>query len=240
MIILVIAMSIAFQAFSGTIRGWKRGTEVIEGITHGDFAMNELSAAINSTIYFNNPRKVYAFTFEKDSMGGLPADSISFVTSSGAFLPHNSPFVDSPHRLNVFIDSDNRAQALFCTAMPAVPEDEEEEITFETEPILVSRLIQGLEILVWDAENEDWTEEWEPENSIPERIKLLVYVASENEDEEPIEFVRVIEIPVALSVKENLKGPTTGGNSGRNTGGSSGGNSGNNIVIGGGSPAPRK
>ena len=28
--ILTVAMSIAFQAFSSTLRGWKRGSEVIE------------------------------------------------------------------------------------------------------------------------------------------------------------------------------------------------------------------
>ena len=60
MVILTIAMSIAFEAFSGTIRGWKRGTEVIESIKHGDFAMNQLVSALNSTLYFNNPRKTYA------------------------------------------------------------------------------------------------------------------------------------------------------------------------------------
>ena len=67
MVILTITMSIAFQAFSGTIRGWRRGTEVADGIKHGDFAMNQLSSALNSTIYFFNPKKSYAFTFEKNN-----------------------------------------------------------------------------------------------------------------------------------------------------------------------------
>lgn len=229
MVILVTAMAIAFQSFSGTIRGWKRGMEVIDGIKHGDFAMNQLAAAINSTIYFSNPRKTYAFTFEKESSAGLPADSISMVTSSGAFLPHNSPFVDGPHRLNIFIDTEDGNQALFITATPAVANDEEAEEEYAADPILVSTAVQGLEILVWDAENEDWTEEWEKENSVPERIRLAVYVASDDEDEEPIKFERVIEIPVALSVKENLKGPSISGTS--NTARSNSGSSGNKGTV---------
>lgn len=232
MIILVIAMLIAFQSFSGTVRGWKRGMEVIDGIKHGDFAMNQLAAAINSTIYFSNPRKTYAFTFEKEAMSGLPADRISFVTSSGAFLPHNSPLVRSPHRLNVFIDSEDGAQALFVTATPAVPNDEEAEEEYAADPILVSRAVQGLEILIWDAENEDWTEEWEEENSVPERIQLIVFVASDDENEDPIEFYRVVEIPVAPSVKEKLTSPTIqGNNSNNNSGGGSGGGGGNGTII---------
>lgn len=209
MVILVIAMSIAFQAFSGTIRGWKRGMEVIDGIKHGDFAMNQLVAALNSTIYFNNPRKTYAFILEKENSAGLPADFISFVTSNGAFMPPGSPFMDSPHRINIFIDEEDGASGLFATAMPAVADHEEFEDEYDAEPLLISQVVQGLEILIWDKENEDWTDEWESENSIPERILLTIFVLSEDEDEEPIEFSRVIEVPVALSVKHRLSGPTT-------------------------------
>ncbi len=208
MTIMVIAFSIAFQAFSGTIRGWKRGTEVMDGIKHGDFAMSQLVAAVNSTIYFYNPRKTYAFKIEKGSESGLPADEISFVTSSSAFMPHDSPFATGPHRITLFIDDEDGEPALFALAMPAIADADEFEDDYDAEPILVSRAIQGLEILIWDKEAEEWTEEWEAENSIPERILLTTFVAAEDEDEEPIEFSRTLEIPVARSAKERLSGPS--------------------------------
>jgi len=206
MVILTIAMSIAFQAFSGTIRGWKRGTEVIESIKHGDFAMNHLVSALNSTLYFNNPRKTYAFKIDKGYTSGLPSDLVSFVTASGAFMPHNSPFATGPHRIELFVDDDDYGDpALFAVAMPAIADDEEFEDEYDAEPILVSRAIQGLEILFWDKDAEDWMEEWEKENAVPERILVTIFVPSEDENEEPIEFTRVVEIPVA---KSRLTGPT--------------------------------
>ena len=210
--LLVVAMSIAFQAFSGTMQGWKRGTEVIDGIKHGDFAMTQLKAALNSTIYFFNNRKTYAFTLEKESFGRLPTDRISFVTSSGAMMPYDSPFAQGPHRLTLYIDDEEGAPALYAIALPAVPNAEDEEDEIETDPILVSTAIQGLEILIWDEETEDWIEEWEPENSVPERIKVTIWVASDREDEEPIAFFRVLELPVASSLQDKLTGPTLGSN----------------------------
>ena len=237
MVILVIAMSIAFQAFSGTIRGWKRGTEVIDGIKHGDFAMTQLVKALRSTIYFYNPKKTYAFKIEKGNSGGLPADTISFVTASGAFMPEYSPFATGPHRLKLFIGNDDSGDsALFASPMPAVTDDDEYEDEYDSEPLLVSRAIQGLEILLWDEETEDWTVDWEKENSVPERILLILFVASENEDEEPIEFTRIIEIPVALSVKEKLASPSSvpgqGGGTTPSTGGSGGsGGGGGGVTI---------
>ncbi|RKX47106.1 MAG: hypothetical protein DRP64_01945 [Verrucomicrobia bacterium] len=210
MVILTIAMSIAFQAFSGTIRAWKRGTEVIEGIKHGDFAMTQLANALNSTIYFFNPRKSYAFKIEKGTNFGLPSDTISFVTASSAFMPDSSPLQQGPHRIKLYIDDDDNGDpALFSIAFPAIADEEEAEDEYDAEPHLVSRAVQGLEILIYDDELEDWsTEEWEKENSIPERVMIVVYVASEEEDEEPIVFTRVLDIPVAQSVGANLKGPT--------------------------------
>jgi hypothetical protein len=203
--------------------------------------MNQVVATLNSTIYFYNQKKNYAFLFEKSSNSGLPADSITFVTSSGAMMPHDSPFSSGPHRVNLFIEDDEGAPALFISAMPAVAYNEDDEGEYEAEPILVSRAVQGLEIMVWDSENEDWTEEWELENSVPERIMITIFVASEDEDEEPIEFSRVIEIPVAASVKDKITGPSLGsGNTGNNQNNS--GNTGNtgNRGNSGASPGNNK
>ena len=210
MVILTIAMAVAFEAFSGTIRGWKRGTEVIEGIKHGDFAMTQLSAALNSTIFFNSPRKSYAFEMERGTISGLPADSISFVTASSAFMPEGSPLQHGPHRLKLFIDDDEEGNpALFSIAFPAIANIEEAEDEYDAEPHLISRAVQGLEVLLYNKELEDWTDdEWEKGNSIPEKVQLTIYVASEEEDEEPISFSRVLEIPVAQSISSKLTGPT--------------------------------
>lgn len=209
-VIMVIAMSIAFEVFSATIRGWKRGTEVADGLKHGDFAMGQLVSALNSTIYFLNSRRAYAFMVEKDSMDGLPADTISFVTASGAFMPPYSPYAKGPHRITLFIDrDDNGDPALFVLPMPAVANPEDMEEDYPTEPQLVTRAVSGLEIFFWDADLEDWTDEWEEENSVPQRILIEVYVSSPDDEEEPILFSRVLDIPVFPSVAERLRSPAS-------------------------------
>jgi len=238
MVVLVIVMSIVFEAFSGTIRGWKRGNEVIDGIKHGDFAMQKLVSALDSTIYFYNPRKSYAFTFEKGSTAGLPSDTLSFVTSSSAFMKEGSPLQHSPHRIKIYIDiDDNGDPALFTQAVPALTDMEKFEAEYDTAPHLVSRAIQGLEIMFYSKDIDDWSVEWEKENSIPERIKIMLYVPSDDPNEEPIIFTRVLEIPVAKSVAAKLTGPSKLKASNRSNASqrppSGGGSSG-----GGGAPSP--
>jgi prepilin-type N-terminal cleavage/methylation domain-containing protein len=211
-VILVIAMSIAFEAFTGTIRGWKRGTEVADGIKHGDFAMSQLASALNSMLYFSNPRKTYAFKLEKDTAStGLPGDIVSFVTANKAFMPADSPYAKGPHRIRLFVDDDEYGNpALFALAMPAIADEAEFEDEFDAEPLLVSRTISGMEIMLWDNQNEDWTDEWEKDNSVPERLEISVYISSRDKNEEPIVFRRVLEIPVFESLQDRLSNPSTG------------------------------
>jgi len=217
-VILVIAMSIAFQAFTGTIRGWKRGTEVADGIKHGDFAMTQLASALNSMIYFYNPRKTYAFKLEKDTAStGLPGDIVSFVTINGAFMPADSPYFKGPHRIRLFIDQDEYGEsALFALAMPAISDEEDFEDEFDAEPALVAREISGLEINVWDKQNEIWTDEWEEDNAVPERLEVRLYISSDDPNEEPIVFTRILEIPVFQSIQDLLSDPSRMKSSPRN------------------------
>lgn len=208
--ILVIVLSIVTATLFATVRGWRQGSRMLDAIKHGDFAMNQLTAALNSTVYFNNPRKSYAFTFEKETHQGLPADAISFVTAHRAFLPEHSPLKDGPHRIQLYIDDDEDGRpGLFVQAVPALAGFEEYEDAYEIESHLVSRSVQGLEISLYDKENEEWTTEWENENSVPERIMITVYISSDAADEDPIIFSRILDIPVAESIALGLKGPSS-------------------------------
>lgn len=212
-VVLMIVAAVAMNIFSATLFAWKRSTEVAESMQHGDFTIEQLVSALNSTVYFNNPRKIYAFKVEKHDLDGLPADTLSFVTSSGAFMPMDSPYLEGPHRLKLLVDYDEYGDAaLFAIPMPAIADDEEFEEDYATDPMLVSRSIGGLEILFWDNDAEDWTEEWEPENSIPERIQVTVYVQFPDEDEEPMQFTRMINVPVYESLKDGLRSPVTSSN----------------------------
>ena len=208
--ILTVAMSIAFQAFSSTLRGWKRGNEVIESIHHGDFAMRQCASALNSMIYFQDARKRYAFRFEKELSSSLPADWISFVTASPYFLHPNDPLAEGPHRLQLYIQDDEYGNpALHSISMPALSDEEEFIDEYDPEPYLITRSVQGFEILIYDFESEEWTDEWDLDNRIPKRLLISFFVISEDETEEPVVYTRVFNIPAAESIDQPLSSPTT-------------------------------
>jgi len=204
LVLLVIALSIAYQALHATVRGWRRGVEVVENIQHGSFVMEHLAAALRSTVYFNDPKKSYGFYLNKGN-SIYPADTISFVTASPAFMPMDSPFRHGSHRITLFIDKDeNGEEGLFVSARPQLTDPGE----YEEEPWLVSRAIQGLECRIYDDENDEWVDEFTESNSIPARIEISLYAAPEDDDDEPVVFTRILKIPVADAVKERISNPT--------------------------------
>lgn len=238
-VILTIVMSIAVQALQQTLRAWKRGGEVIDNIQHGDYAISQLVCAINSTLYFYDNNATYAFTVEKDTNFGNPADIVSFVTTSPAFLPPDSPFLKGPHRIELTIDSDDNGDpALFILAMPAVNmllEDDTEDFRdqYDAEPTIACPNVNGLEILFWNEEDEEWEDEWEEENSVPKRIQVTVSVMSSDPDEDDTIFQRIIEIPVYAATEQQISGPTASSNNNA-AGGFGGGGGGFGGGAGGG------
>ncbi|MBN2686369.1 MAG: prepilin-type N-terminal cleavage/methylation domain-containing protein, partial [Pontiellaceae bacterium] len=236
-VILTIVMSVAVQALDQTLRAWKRGGEVIDSIQHGDYVISQLVCAINSTLYFYDENATYAFTVEKDTNFGNPADIVSFVTTSSAFLPPDSPFLKGPHRIELTIDSDDNGDpALFVLAMPAVNmlmEDDTEDFRdqYDAEPVIACPSVNGLEILFWNEEDEEWEEEWEEENSVPQRIQVIVSVMSSDPDEDDTIFQRIIEIPVYGATLQQIPGPTSSDDAG---GGFGGGGFGGGGMGGGG------
>lgn len=206
-IILMIAMTICFQAFSGILRSWKRSMVVTESMQHGDFLINQISTAINCMIFFDDDQKSYAFKHTDGGyLGDNNTDFISFVTSS-SLLSHKNYLFNIPHRVQLFIDEYQGNISLCSISMPVTQNEEDFIDQYQPELHVISNNIQGMDILFWDNQNEEWVEIWEKENSIPKKILISIYVAIAK-NEESILYERILHIPAAESLNNPISSPT--------------------------------
>lgn len=192
--IFAIAFAIVGAAFFTTTRAWNRGTQALEGLHEGDFIMDQLVSALRSAAWFRTTRGSYGFWME-DHEDGYPADRVSWVASGTALMPPDSPYRRGLHRLTLSIeDSDLGEPALAVRAVPPfVSEDDMEE----PEPWFAGGGVRGLDCRIWDAEAEDWADEWEFTNRIPTRIEIALYFDPLRRGEDPIVLRRLVDIPVA-------------------------------------------
>lgn len=215
MTILVIAFAVIWQTFSSTIGAWRRGGELLDELRHGDFVMEQLVSALRSTAFFESRPGKYGFAL-KNSDKTYPADKLSWVTASSAFMPPDSPLMNSLHRIVFSIeDGPDGELGVAIRAYPQLAEIEEDDV----DPWFVSSEVKGIDCRVYDifADSPDWESEWEDTNAVPSLLEITLYMDPLEEYGDPVKIQRIIEIPVARKVDRKVEQDEGGGG---DTGGS--------------------
>jgi prepilin-type N-terminal cleavage/methylation domain-containing protein len=203
-VILAIALTLAWQTFSATTRAWTSARALLDRTHHGDFVMAQLSSALRSMVFFDSatPDK-YGFRMDRNS-GDYGEHSISWVTDSGAFIPRNTGFEHGLHRIEVGAgrDDDGR-EGLMVTVWPHLADEED----VEKQSWVISENVKGLSCMVYNIEEEQWDDEWEDTNAIPGLIGITLYTEPFEEDEDPVEYHQLIEIPLGPPVTNEVDSP---------------------------------
>lgn len=198
--IMSVAMTVVVATFLVTLRGYQRGNELIDGLHHGDFVMEQLISTLRSMAYFKNAPGKYGFWLEDESNGPYPTDKISFVTSGSAFLPQGSHYHNGLHRLKIGIEeNDNKEFAVTVTAFPHLFDPKEWE---EEEPWQISAQVKGLDLRTYNMQEQEWEDEWENTNAIPSLVEVTLYMDPLEPGEDPISISRVVEIPLGPVVAD--------------------------------------
>ena len=196
-VILGSAFIVIWRTFAATMDGWTRGTKFLEQMHHADFVMDQLSSALRSAAFY--PTKPEKYGFWLDAKGGeYPKDKVSWVTSSSAFIPPDSPFVNGLHRIQVTIDDNEDGDDSFTVTAWSHFADMEEMDDPETYHITTK--VRGIECEVYDWENETWDDEWEDTNAVPSLIRVTLYVEPAERYDPPMKISRLIELPIAPAV----------------------------------------
>ncbi|OQW96938.1 MAG: hypothetical protein BWK77_03160 [Verrucomicrobia bacterium A1] len=202
--ILVTAMTIVWSTFSGTLSAWRRGTAMLDNLRHGDFVMEQLVSALRSTAYFKKDGKEngrYGFWLDSGH-GKYDNDKISWVTSSSAFIPPDSPLANGLHRIVFGIDqNDDGDYAVAIHAWPHLADMDEEDV----KPWFISSEVKGIRCRVYNTEDESWDNDWEDTNSIPTLVEITLFMDPIKEYGEPVKLQRLIEIPIAPALTNAVK-----------------------------------
>jgi prepilin-type N-terminal cleavage/methylation domain-containing protein len=264
--LMLIAITMVWMSFSQIIFATRKAEAMMDRLHHGDFVMEQLISAFRSASFFNNTPAKFEMWLEDESAGGVDADIVSIVTSSPAFIPPSNKLAHQLHRIFISIeDNDKGEPALAVSAYPYIVDLEDPEVD-EVEPWIVTSKVIGLNCRVYNPSDQDWDDEWEFKNSIPQWVELTIYLKPLVEGEDPVAMTRMVEIPMGFLAKRqnrdlnvnntgtdptatttdtNATGvntsPNTGGTTNnRNTGNTSGGNTSNrsSVPATGGSSSP--
>lgn len=199
--ILVSAFALVFTIFTTTLRAWNQGTEALTRLHHGDFVMEQLVQSLRSTAFFDAAPEFYEFRVQSRHTGPYPNDVLSWVTSSAAFMPLDSPYANGLHRIVVTIERTPAAEyGVAVRAFPHFSETEDED----PDPWFVSTRVKGLRCRIFDDEIGVWQEGWDQTNAIPSLVEITLFMDPEESHGPPVRIRRAVEIPIAPAVTNRV------------------------------------
>ena len=195
--LLAITVVIIAGSFRAVTAAWKRGGAAIEELHHGDFVAEQIGVALRSAAYYRSTTasSLYGFQFE-DKKGTYPQDRISWVTTSRAMVAPTSAFARVTHRMELSVEDIPGMQEpiLVARAWSHLARDIRSK---DIEPWIVSPRVRGLDCRFWNAEREEFEDEWANTNRLPDRVEIDLYFDPPSGAREPLVMRQIINIPVA-------------------------------------------
>lgn len=202
MVILSIALTLAWQTFSAATRAWTGSRKLVDKMHHGDFVLTQLASALRSMAFFKDSAEHYGFRMENNSTG-YGDHSISWVTASRAFIPRGEQFEHGLHRIEVGGGTDEDGEeGIVVSAWPHLADPNE----IEKKSWFITDNIKGLTCRVYDTDKDEerWREDWERTNEIPGLVEITLYAEPIDKYDDPVEFRQLIEIPLGPPVTNDV------------------------------------
>ena len=219
--IMAALFGIAYTSFNTVTRAWRKGNELSEDLTHGDYVMEQLVWGLRSAYYpdVEGDAPDYGFLLEDGGDGASSSDTISWVKIGHSMTRGSNPEAQGPHRVEFLVESYVGAMARHWRLYG---KDEEFDHKVDIEPETLSQRVTGFNCRIstnLTDEGWEWMDEWEEEdgtNHLPLAVEVTLYMQPDDLGDPVLTYQRSVEIPVGpLSWQEKSTGSRQSGNAAR-------------------------
>lgn len=204
--IMSVMMLLSFFCFDAVVRSWQAGMEMSDSLGQADHVMEQLVSGLRSAYYPDTGTQLdeYGFQFHEGGEGPEARDGISWVKIGRALVGEECGFSDSPHRIGTWVEDggDRGSSGLMIAAHRVDLQLDEFDPEKDVTPILLSPRVVGLNCRMLDKDQPmkddepNWQDEWSFSNCIPKAVEITLYMAPAKESDDPIEVMRIVEIPM--------------------------------------------
>jgi prepilin-type N-terminal cleavage/methylation domain-containing protein len=206
--ILGVLTLIVMTVFSVGVESWMTGTALAEESHNADAVMEQVIMALKSAYYPEASEPSYEYGFMHEDGGESPRaeDKISWVKVGNSLIGEDTPWAGAAHRVELFIGNGSTGEehGLYVKAWQLVGQDDEFDPEKDVEPLLISDQVASFDCLMKDpskkeslGEPYEWIDEWSESNKLPTHVMITIAMKPLKEKDEPMEYVRCLEIPMA-------------------------------------------
>ncbi|MBQ2282287.1 MAG: prepilin-type N-terminal cleavage/methylation domain-containing protein [Kiritimatiellae bacterium] len=251
--ILGIVAGVVATTLSTAVEVWRQSKIIADRNHHGDAVMEQVVMSLRSAYYpeGTEPSYEYGFSIEDDGNESPNArDKLSWVKIGSSLIGEDVPWAGSAHRVELFVEDGGENQGIYVKAWQLVGLEDDFDPEEDVEPILLSDEVVSLNCRMIDPDKTlepldeiEWLDEWAESNRIPTKVEITIAIQQKGSREEPTEYVRTVEIPMAKlswdlvdtsKGKKNARGNNNKNQSNKNSGSTKLNNSNSGNSSGGG------
>lgn len=208
MAIFGLVMAAIYSTWIMIVRGSRVGLEAAAQVQRERVAIHTIEQALSSIRSFQGDVQHYGFLAENGSEAML-----SFVARLPKAFPRSGRFGDfDVRRVEFKIESGSDSESKLVLRQTPILMDFDEDET--KHPLVLARNVKEMLLEFWDAQANDWTDQWTQTNQLPKMVKVLLRMAPPNRHDVSAreeEIMRIVALPsVAVPVawqRPNPAGP---------------------------------
>ncbi|MSR64855.1 MAG: hypothetical protein EXS18_03640 [Verrucomicrobiae bacterium] len=204
-ILLAAVMTAVYLTWSTGLQGWKAATDAADNLQKTRAILDGTTEMLRAAVYYDQAEagqdadNLYRFEGVHGTIGDYDADSIRFVTLSSRFCrPYEMERVPL-RRVQISLEQDENNKPYLAMFAESALKTEDSE---KTPPVKLSEDVIGFRVQYFDADIEEWQEDWVDETGMPAQVEITITYRAADETGSPIVQRIVTAIPARDAAEE--------------------------------------
>jgi general secretion pathway protein J len=193
MAIFGLVLAAIYASWTAILRASKTGLEAAAQAQRERIAIHTIEDALTTARSFATDLRHYSFVAENGSEATL-----SFVARLPKSFPRGGKFGDlDVRRVTFSVESGQGSQRqLVLRQSPIMMEFDEDE---KEHPLVLAKNVKDLLLEFWNADANEWVDEWRQTNSLPKMVKVTLRLENPNQrysySLQQEEITRIVALP---------------------------------------------
>lgn len=202
--ILGVMSLMIFGSFYSIMTATREAENALDEVHLSSTLLSQVSTSLRSSVFDGSQPENFEF-FHEDADRDYPADIISWVTPSSLLLPADYPTPGTATRIELTIAEVDGETGLAVRAYSSAWKRDDPDAE-DVEPQLISTLVKGLDVVMYDVSENDWVEEWERSRQVPAAVIITLTIQNPNDERDMITVRKLVNIPIAKLSRAQRRG----------------------------------
>jgi type II secretion system protein J len=203
-LILGIMSLMVFGSFHSLMTATQRAEATLDGLHARSALLSRIAVSLRTSVFDGQRPESYEFVHE-DGGTGVPRDTISWVTTSSHLLPPGMTTLEGVRRVELSIQDVDGQEGLAVRAFPDSWELDDPEVD-DVDYTIIDTRVRGLDVILYDVNEEDWTDEWQRSRQLPVSVVITLYLQGEEDSGRLTPVRQRVDIPVGRTSRQLRRG----------------------------------